>query len=156
MNRMMIPLMLLLGGAPALAQPVANARIEARHEMGEKRLERMTARLGLDAESAARVRATFEKYRAELAPVRQTLWTTRTALKAELAAPQPDSAKLSQLTDQLASARSDMQAIHARKIAELKSELTPRQFAELVVARQGRGMHGHGRGRFERSRTEQE
>jgi hypothetical protein len=42
MKRMMIPLLLLLAGAPAFAQPVAN-------------------RLGLDGPTAAKVHATFEK-----------------------------------------------------------------------------------------------
>jgi len=160
MNRMMIPLMLLLGGAPALAQPISNARSEQREELAQKReqlaeqrLERLTARLGLDADSAAKVRATFEKYRGEFAPLRKSMWTTRSAIKSELASAQPDSSKLAQLTDQLSGVRAQMAALHTQRMAELKSELTPAQYAKLVVSRhEGRGMHRHGR-RFERERN---
>ncbi len=148
MNRMMIPLMLLLGGAPALAQPVSGARAEAREQLAQERLDRMTSKLGLDQAQAGRVRATFEKYRAELQPLRKQQWETRLQLKAELESAQPNDGKIAQLTNELQGGRQAMQAIHARRMAELKQELSPKQYAELVL---GRGMHGrrfHGRGRF--------
>src|SRR5579862_171861 len=129
MNRMMIPLMLLLGGAPALAQPLSGPRAEQREQFAAKRLDRMTARLGLDAEQAAKVRATFEKYRAELAPLRKTMWSTRGAIKSELESATPDQGKLAQLTDSLSGTRAQMAALHTQRMAELKSELTPAQYA---------------------------
>jgi Spy/CpxP family protein refolding chaperone len=151
MKRILIPLMLVLGGAPAFAQTVTDARVEARHENGERRFERLTSRLGLDAATAAKVRATFEKYRGEAQPARQTMWQSRRALKDELAAASPDQARVAQLTDQLAGARAQLQAIHTQRMAELKSELTPSQYAKLIVERHGFGrrMHHHGRARGE-------
>jgi Spy/CpxP family protein refolding chaperone len=79
-------------------------------------------------------------------PLRKTMWESRRALKDELASAKPDNARIAQLTDELAGTRSQMQSIHAQRQAELKSELTPQQYAQLLVSRHGRGMHRHGRG----------
>jgi Spy/CpxP family protein refolding chaperone len=148
MRRMMIPLMLLLAGAPALAQTVSD---EARQERAERRVDRLSARLGLDEATAAKVRATFDKYRAEAQPARKTMWQSRRALREALAAPAPDQTRVAQLNDELTGARHALQAIHAQRMAELKAELTPAQYAKLLVDRGafGRGGHRHGRARGE-------
>jgi len=136
MRRLLIPLMLMFAGAPALAHPADGRGGEAR----------MSARLGLDEAHAAQVRATFEKYRAESEPARKAMWQTRRALRDELAAPSPDQARVVQLTDELSGARQQLQAIRARRMAELKTELTPTQYERLVVGRRdfGRGFRHHG------------
>jgi Spy/CpxP family protein refolding chaperone len=138
MKRALAPLLFLLAGAPAFAQPAAPAH-EARHEA---RFGKLTAKLGLDEAAAARVKATFEKYRAQTAPLRTQMHETRTALEAELANAQPNQQRISQLTDQLTRNRQEMQAVHAKKSAELKSQLTPSQYARLMLSRHG---HHHGR-----------
>jgi Spy/CpxP family protein refolding chaperone len=138
--------MLLLAGAPAFAQAGAASDVPspAQQERIESHIDRLAAKLNLDAASTARLKATLERYHAQLGPLFQQQFQTRRALKEELAAPQPNASKLSQLTDQLTANREEIQAIEARKSAELKQQLTPQQYAQLVVSRHemmGRRFH---------------
>ncbi len=155
MRKMMIPLMALLASAPAFAQTTTTtgttdasqqqaARAERHQQFAEKRLEKMSAKLGLDAAGTAALRQTFTRYQAQLAPLRKDSWQTRQALQQELANPQPDRSRLSQLTDQLTRNRQKMAAIVAQRQADLKQQLTPEQYAKLVVSHHGFGRRGHG------------
>src|SRR5215813_11088249 len=110
----------LLGTAPAFAQP---------------RAEVVAA---LDPAARAKVEQTFNKYRPQLAPLRQDARKTRLALKDELDSRRPDEKKVSVLTTQLQNDRRQLIAISQERSAELKSELTPSQFARLMFARQQR------------------
>jgi Spy/CpxP family protein refolding chaperone len=153
LTKKIVPLLLLLGGAPAFAQTVAPSQAEARQQIVDRELDQLTAKLGLDAAGAARFRQTFARYQSQLAPLRQEQFQTRRALKDELAKPQPDASRLQQLTDTLSSNRQRMESIEAQRRAELKQELTPQQYAQLVVSRrevmrdlhrQMRALHGVG------------
>ncbi len=128
MKRYILPLMLLVGAAtPALAQPQAGAH--------------------LDPDLRAKVQVVSQRFRDQAKPLWQDARATRESLKSELAKAQPDDATLVQLEDRLASDRQQMQALHAQKQAELKKELTPKQYAQLMLARPrfGRRFHGGGR-----------
>jgi Spy/CpxP family protein refolding chaperone len=143
--------MMLLAGAPAFAQTGSAGSAEheqMRQERMEGRIDQLVGKLGLDAAGAARLRQTIASYQAQLGPLHKEQWQTRKALKDELAAAQPNAAKLSQLTDELAANRQKMQAIEAQRAADLKQQLTPQQFAQLVVSRRemGREFHKHMRG----------
>jgi Spy/CpxP family protein refolding chaperone len=151
MKRFVLPVMLLLGAAPAFAQTAPTTTSDqARQEMIDARIDTLGARLGLDAAGLARFRATVEHFGSQSKPLRQDLFATRGALRDELAKAQPDDGKLTQLTDRLASDRQQMQSLEAQKLAELRHELTPQQYAKLMMARGrffGRHMHGqHARG----------
>jgi Spy/CpxP family protein refolding chaperone len=144
MKRTMLSLLLLLGsGATALAAPGPRSP-EARKEMAEHRFEKLASRLELDATQTAAVRATFEKSRAQATPIWQAQRATRQALKAELAAPQPNEARVKDLTAQLTAGRQQLQSIRAARTAELQQELTPQQFAKMLVAKEGGFRHGRG------------
>jgi Spy/CpxP family protein refolding chaperone len=147
MKRTMLSLLVLLGcGATALAAP--GPRAEVRKEMAEQRFEKMAARLQLNQTQTTSVRATFEKSRAQAAPIWQAQRATRQALRAELAEPKPNEARVKELTAQLEAGRVQLQAIRGARTAELQQELTPQQFAKLIMARQGHfrnGRSGHRR-----------
>ncbi len=143
MKRTMLSLVLLLGsGATALASP--GPRTEVRKEMGERRFEKLATRLELDANQTAAVRATFQKSRAQAAPIWQAQRATRQALRTELAGPQPNEARVKELTAQLESGRQQLQTIRVARTNELQQELTPQQFAKLLVAREGHFRGGRG------------
>jgi hypothetical protein len=57
------------------------------------------------------------------------------ALQQELAAAQPDPNRLTQLSNQLTSGRQQVEAIETQRLAELQQELTPAQFAKLLLRR---------------------
>lgn len=150
MNRLMIPVMLLLGAAPAFAQGNPAATEQAKQEMIDARVDGLGAKLGLDAAGLTQFRGTLEKFAGQLKPLRQDSFAARRALRDELQKAQPDDGTVSQLTDRLARNRQQMQSLQAQKMAELRHQLTPEQYAKLMLARGhffGRHMHGrHGRG----------
>jgi Spy/CpxP family protein refolding chaperone len=152
MKTMTFGLMMLLASAPAFAQGTSGAdpaaRAEMREQFQQKRLESLSAKLGLDAAGTQALKATFTKYQAQLKPLRQDSWQTRQALKQELAQSQPDQARVSQLTDQLTSNRQKMGAIMQQRQAELRSQLTPEQYGKLLTSHHGFGRGGHGHHRF--------
>ena len=128
MKRHLIPIMLLVGAAaPAFAQGNANANV--------------------DPELRAKVQAVSAQFRDQVKPLWQDARATRESLRAELAKAQPDDATLTQLEDRLASDRQQLMALHGQRQAELKKELTPKQYAELMLRhpRFGRRMHGGAR-----------
>jgi Spy/CpxP family protein refolding chaperone len=127
--------MLLLAGAPAFAQTGSGQHAQMRQQIMDNELSQLASKLGLDQAGTARFRQTFTKYQAQLGPLHREQWQTRRALKDELATPQPNAARLTQLTDELSSNRQQMQAIEAQRSAELKQQLTPQQYAQLVVSR---------------------
>lgn len=136
----------ILGATPAFAQSGARASCEQGGARGAARVERVAGELGLDAAATAKLRETFAKYRAQLAPVRRDAWQARRALAAELAGAQPDESKVAALTNQLAGDREQMMSLARARAAELQQELTPTQYAKLMLHRHhrfGRGFHHH-------------
>jgi Spy/CpxP family protein refolding chaperone len=101
----------------------------------ESRIDR---RLGLDGESKAKVEATIARYRTQMMPLRQDARKTREALRAELVSGHPDEAKVSSLTTQLQGDRRQLAAVKQQRANELKSELTPSQYARLMLGRHHR------------------
>jgi Spy/CpxP family protein refolding chaperone len=148
MRTMVLPLMMLLASAPAFAQTSAaesgpDARAEQRQQLLDNRVDMLAGKLGLDAAATATLRQTLVRYGAQAAPLRKDSWQTRRALEEELAKPQPDAARVTQLTDQLSSDRQKMMSIEAQRQAELKQQLTPVQYAQLVMSRHAMGRGGH-------------
>ena len=129
MKRYVIPVMLLLGAAaPAFAQGNGNQAV--------------------DPDLRAKVQAVRAQFRDQAKPLWQDARATRESLRAELAKAQPDDATLTQLEDRLASDRQQMMAIRVQGQAELKKELSPKQYAELMLRHRhfGRRFHGGERG----------
>ena len=146
MNTKIVSLMMLLAGAPVFAQeaPSSGAAVAQSSDARlQARMDKLTARLGLDPAESAAVKATFTKYHAQLAPLRQTAMLTRKALKDELARATPDEARVSQLTDQLSSQRQQLRSVNVQKMQELRSELSPSQFAKLVTSHRAFGRRFH-------------
>jgi|SRR5581483_6449740 len=142
MNGKILSMMLLLAGAPAFAQeaPADQPAGEARFD---RHMERLSEKLGLDKTEQVAVRATMEKFRAQLRPLREQAFKARHSLREELASKSPDEQKVSQLTDKLASARQQMRAIEAQRMQELRGELTPSQFAKLQLHQRRFGRRFH-------------
>jgi Spy/CpxP family protein refolding chaperone len=124
MKRMLVALM-LMAAVPAFAG--------GRH---------LAAELGLDAAATAKLRDTFLKHRDQMMALRKTSWETRQALEQQLASERPDQRQVVQLTDQLTRNRQEMHTIRAKQMAELKQQLTPEQYARLILSRHHRGHHG--------------
>ena len=101
------------------------------HEKGERLA-------GLDDAAKVKVQQTFEKYRSQIQPLRQDLKQTRLALREQLDSGSPDEGKVSALTTQLQSDRRQMMTIAQKRADELKGELTPSQYARLMMARHHR------------------
>ena len=133
----------LLGAAPAFAHEGRSP--EAQKELKAARMNRLAEKLGLDAAGEAKLKEIFQKFRALEAPLMTDARATRLALKEMLAAATPDEAKVSALSARLESDRQQMRAVAQRRSLELKSVLTPTQYARLMLEhhRFGRGFHKH-------------
>ena len=145
---MMLPLLGILTAGTAMAQTgtstSATTTVEQRAAQREARIDRLATRMGLDAQGKAKLEATFARYGALIRPVWQDAHQTREALRAELAGAK-DATRISSLTAQLSSDRAKLQSLRAAKMNELQQQLTPEQYAQLVVSRhEGRRFH-HGR-----------
>jgi Spy/CpxP family protein refolding chaperone len=165
MKKIALPILMLLAGAPAFAQTQAapatsttDSRAQQRQQFVDQEIAQLTTKLGLSADGANQLKQTFAKYQGQLQPLRQSTWQTAKALKQELTAAKPDSSKLGQLSDQLIANRQQMQSIEQQRTAELKSQLTPQQFAQLLVSRHqmGREMHHHQRGAHQGNQAPQQ
>jgi Spy/CpxP family protein refolding chaperone len=112
MKRYLIPMMLLLGAAPAFAQ--TNAQVTP--------------------ETKQKIEAVQAKFRGQGKPIFEDMHATRQSLQDEMGKAQPDDAKLLQLEDRMASDRQQLQTLHAQKQAELKSQLSPKEYAQLMLS----------------------
>jgi Spy/CpxP family protein refolding chaperone len=141
MRKTIVPLMLLLAGTPALAQEHGGSTVspEQRQELFNDEMSQMASTLGLDSAASARFKATLQKYRGQAAPIGKDLHATFQALKQEMASPQPGPNRLTQLADQLTSDRQKLQAIDAQRLSELRQQLTPQQYAQLLLKRRAFG-----------------
>ncbi|MCU1278124.1 MAG: hypothetical protein JWM53_1670 [bacterium] len=130
-----LPLMLLFAATPALAQgsPSNATSTPSQPNSTNDETAAIARDLGLDAATAAAVAQTIAKYQAQLDPIRQSEQQTVQTLQQELAAAQPDPARLTQLANQLTSDRQQAAAIDTQRLAELQQELTPAQFAKLLL-----------------------
>jgi Spy/CpxP family protein refolding chaperone len=125
MKRYLIPVMMLLGAAPAFAQ--TNAAVTP--------------------ETQQKIEAVRAKFRGQGKPIFEDMRATRTALQTEMQKAQPDDGKLVQLEDRLSSDRQQLQSLHAQKQAALKSQLSPKEYAQLMLSRKHFGRrHGGNRG----------
>jgi heavy-metal resistance protein len=135
MKRFVIPMMLLLGAAPAFAQTTAPAATSPAQQQ---------------------IEATRTRFQSQMKPLWQDAKATRQALSAELQKSAPDNATLQQLTDKLTSDRQQLHSLRSQQLAELKDQLSPQQYAKLMLRHPGFGRHMHGgHGRQQGSGSEQ-
>jgi Spy/CpxP family protein refolding chaperone len=119
---------------PALAQPDVQKRAQVRQRITDFAMQQITQELALDAATAQRLRAVSDKYEAQIGGLHREVGMAMKELKAQLAAAQPDEAKLAQLADTIVNDRTKVQALEAQRTTENRRVLTPTQFAKLVVA----------------------
>jgi Spy/CpxP family protein refolding chaperone len=150
MTRMIYPLMLLLAGSPALAQsnqPPTGAAGEStateKKQIIDNEMRQMASKLGLSSTETAQFMQTQEKYFSQMQPLWQDAQQAEESLKAELAKPKPDQKRLSQLSDQLTGDHQRIVALQTQKMADLKRQLTPEQYAKLLVSRRAMGREIH-------------
>src|SRR3954470_9659304 len=126
MKRYLLSAMLLLGAAaPALA-----------NEGG--------ATSALSPELQQKVQASRGKYKDQIKPLWQDMKAANDALRAEMAKAQPSDATLKNLEDRIGGDRQRMQALHQQMQSELRAQLSPKEVAQLMIARQahfGRRFH---------------
>jgi hypothetical protein len=145
MNRIMMMVM-VLASAPALAHPGSRSGAGQPGVVGEERFELRLSRAGVDPTAVANLRPDLVKYAQELAPLKQNAWQTRRALNEALSNPQPDEAAITRLTEQLSTDREQMRQLRAQEMDLVRRQLTPEQYARLLVtsgwAHSGRGRRG--------------
>ena len=126
MKRFLIPVMMVLGAAPAFAQSAG------------------TGGGALTPELQQKVEAVRAQFQGQMKPLVQDAFAARRALRDELQKAQPDDGALTQLENRLASDRQQLQSLRAQKQAELKRQLTPQEYAQVMLRRPhfGRRMHG--------------
>ncbi len=130
--------MMLLGATlalslPASAQPDVARRAQVRQQVTDFMMQRLTQELQLDAPTAAQVRQIWDRYQTQIEGVRKEMGTAMKELRAQLAAPTPDNARLTQLADLLHNDRLKVEELDHQRIGELRSVLTPVQFAKAIV-----------------------
>ncbi len=125
MKRMLLSAMLLFGAAtPALANEGATAK--------------------LSPEIRQKVQDTRARYKEQFAPLMRDARSARQALRDEMKKAQPNATTLSQLEDRIVDDRQKLEALRDQVQKELRGELSPEQYAQLMIARQdrfGRRMH---------------
>jgi Spy/CpxP family protein refolding chaperone len=137
MNRSLTAMILggvLLASLPALAQPDGQKRAQVRQQITEFAMKQITTELALDATTAQRFRAVAEKYEPQINGIHREVGMAMKELKTQLAAPQPDEGRLTQLANTIVSDRAKVQALEAQRTADNQRVLTPTQFAKLIVA----------------------
>lgn len=136
MRRTVFALMMAAGlswSLPALAQPLQAKRAQVRRQVTEYMMLHLTQELALDAATAERVRAVWQQYQDQIAGVRREMGMATKELKAQLAAVEPDTARLQQLSDIIVADRQRVQGIESQRIAALRNILTPAQFAKAII-----------------------
>jgi Spy/CpxP family protein refolding chaperone len=137
MNRSLTAMILggvLLASLPALAQPDGQKRAQVRQQITEFAMKQITTELALDATTAQRFRAVAEKYEPQINGIHREVGMAMKELKTQLAAPQPDEGRLTQLANTIVNDRAKVQALEAQRTADNERVLTPTQFAKLIVA----------------------
>src|SRR6476646_8527470 len=130
---------LILAGAlalslPAAAQPDGQKRAQVRQRITDIAMQQITQELALDAPTAQRFKDVAARYEPQIAGLHREVGMAMKELKAQLAAAQPDEARLGQLADTIINDRSKVQALEAQRTADNRRVLTPTQCAKLVVA----------------------
>lgn len=120
MKRLLLSSFLLLGATTAMAQPAQ-----------------------LAPELQQKLRDVRQRHAGQAKPVRQDLRAAYRALRDELARPQASDATLRQLEDQVAADQQKLRELHAQVDSELRAQLTPREYAQVMMVRGAR--HAHGR-----------
>ncbi|HXU74697.1 MAG TPA: hypothetical protein VN947_35620 [Polyangia bacterium] len=128
---------MIVGGALTLST-VAMAqdgqkRAQVRQRITEFAMTQIQSQLGLDAPTLQRFRAVADKYEPQIAGLHKEMGMAMKELRAQLAAAQPDDARLSQLADTVVNDRSKVQALEAQRTTDNRRVLTPAQFAKLIV-----------------------
>jgi Spy/CpxP family protein refolding chaperone len=75
-------------------------------------------------------------------PLRKDAFETREELGRELSVATPNRARITELTDRMLRDRREMRSLEEHRMSELRSQLTPEQYARLIVSHEGRGHHG--------------
>jgi Spy/CpxP family protein refolding chaperone len=118
---------------PAAAQPDAQRRAQVRQQVTDFMMQRLTQELALDPPATAQVRQMWERYQQQIEGVHKEMWMAMKELKAQLGAPTPDNARLTQLSDLVFNDRLKVEELDHQRVCELRRVLTPVQFAKAIV-----------------------
>jgi len=113
MKRYLVPIMMLLGAAPAFAQ---------------------TNNAAVTPETQQKIQAARAQFREQGKPIFQDMRATRQALQDEMQKATPDDGKLTQLEDRMSSDRQQLQSLHQQQQQALKSQLSPKEYAQLMLS----------------------
>jgi Spy/CpxP family protein refolding chaperone len=134
-------LLVLAGGAPASAGEHGR-----RHERPplDALLERDAERLGLDAETLARIRASADASRPEHERRVDELHALRLEMRTLLGEDAPDRDAVMQLADRIGAAETALDKHRLATLLEIRALLTPEQRRELVRIHEERRRERHG------------
>lgn len=130
--------MILLGATlslslPALAQPDQQKRAQVRQQATDLMMQRFTQELALDPATREQLRQSWDRAQAQIEGVRKEMWLAMKELKAQLASPAPDNARLSQLSELVFNNRLKVEELEHARIGEWRRILTPVQFAKAIL-----------------------
>jgi Spy/CpxP family protein refolding chaperone len=118
---------------PALAQPDVQKRAQVRRQATDLVMSRLAQELALDAAAQAQMRQIWDRYEVQIEGVRKEQWLAMKELKSQLAAPTPDNAKLTQLSDLIHNDRLKVETLDHQRVGDFRRMLTPVQFAKAIV-----------------------
>ena len=124
---------LVLSSVPALAQPDGQKRAQVRQRITEFAMSRSSRSWRSTRRRCSASARSAEKYEAQIWRLHARWGMAMKEIKAQLAAPPPDEARLAQLADTIVNDRTKVQALEAQRTAENRRVLTPAQFAKLIV-----------------------
>lgn len=119
---------------PAAAQPDQQKRAAVRQQLADFAMQQLTQQLALDAATATSFRAVSDRYQEQIAAVHREVGMAVKELKQQLAAAQPNGARLTQLSDLVVSNRAKVQQLESQRTVEYRRVLSPAQFAKLILS----------------------
>ena len=139
MKRLFAALLLLVVAAPAVAGGPHHKKPPL-----DAILERHAERLGLDAETLARIRATADASRPEHERLEEQLHALRREMHQLLSVDAPDPDAVMQLADRIGAAETELDKHRLATLLEIRTLLTPEQRRELVRIHEERRRERHG------------
>lgn len=154
----LMALLMMAGGATALAQDAAPAPPAGMEEMHAKHMAEMmhgggphglwwnnpkvAAELNLSQDQKTKLGAIMQQNRINLIDLHATLEKEEATLDPLMSADTPDEAKVTGQIDKVAQARAELEKSHARMLLQMRTVLTPDQWSKLQ-AMHGGMMHMH-------------
>ena len=137
-------MLLMAGGAAAIAQDAPPADMHAKHmagmhgEMPPEMWSKVAEQLGLSQDQKTKLDTIRQQNRINLIDLHASLEKEEATLEPLMKADTPDESKITSQIDKVAQARAELEKAHARMLLQVRTVLTADQWSKLQA------MHGPG------------